>query len=1002
MNFKCKRALILSMFFLVCLFLQNTIMVKAEEISSLKVVVSTDKKNYNEGEEIKYNIIISNNTSNDAKNVIVTNTLPSELNIIDTSAKINDDKLIWNIDSIPSSEQLSLSFTANVKEQGVNPPEVKTSVEENNTISKSGNSNKMYIYLFSVVIAIIIFIFLFKINKKKNRRQISLMLAFLLVSSTFTTVKAEQIKEITKETHKLVINDKEYVNEFTVEGTIDKDKRILLKADRTFGVPKLEWDRKEGVTYEIKRGETKESIEIPVESVSKNKFVDFDGDKDKSYYYQAIARKDGKEIERSEPVYVKAFIDTDKDGLSDEEEENIYKTDPNNADTDGDKLNDGQEVYVYHTNPLLKDTDGDRLSDFEEAVLIGTSPLNKDTDENGVTDDLEDSDKDKVNNFDEVSMGSNPNLVDSDFDGLTDDKELVYKTNPSNPDTDGDGFNDGNEIKYGTDPLNADSDGNGVKDGQEVFTSNVSVNLLEEDEKVKPFIEVNLEGKNVGTVTITNVEKDNPYLNKDIPGYIGAPFKVSSKEKFDEAKITFNVEKSLLNNENITPSIYSFDEKTKLLELLPYQKVDDSKGTITTNAKNVSTYIVLDKKSVDETWAKEMKAPLSSEKARKVKEDKNYKENKDAESKDTLDKNEQDMIDLATDSDGDGLSDYHEKKGIRVNNGFINGSESYAKIKLDPYNPDVDGDGVKDGEEVTYVDGYFLMKSDPTKADSDNDGIKDGIDPEPMVYSITDRTLSLAAGLSYKNLSSKVGELVGGDKELKEWKIVYGNDSGQSFIKEFSDGGLGSVTIKISRSGKKDAVIFALRGTEPESDSVHDFSADLWMGLATNSRQSNNAFNEYKKLINEFPNAEFYLSGHSLGGRLVQNVLYNTYDSNEGMFGFFKTNLKIPTHSATFNALGYNKVNHWMIKNSIINSVKDKLNNYYFKYDLVGQGFGASKVFKRIGTDIGPLIAKDEKGNPLKFEKISSMMPYSFSELHAIDIFYNEESLKYTNNKSIY
>src|SRR5581483_6321110 len=36
--------------------------------------------------------------------------------------------------------------------------------------------------------------------------------------------------------------------------------------------------------------------------------------------------------------------DTDGDGLSDDDETNVYHTDPNNPDTDGDGLTDGQEV----------------------------------------------------------------------------------------------------------------------------------------------------------------------------------------------------------------------------------------------------------------------------------------------------------------------------------------------------------------------------------------------------------------------------------------------------------------------------------------------------------------------------------------------------------------------------------------------------------------------------------------------------------------------------------
>ncbi len=65
--------------------------------------------------------------------------------------------------------------------------------------------------------------------------------------------------------------------------------------------------------------------------------------------------------------------DLDSDGLSNEDETNIYNTDPNNPDTDGDGLTDGDEVLIYFTNPLLADTDGDEFSDFLE-IREGTDP----------------------------------------------------------------------------------------------------------------------------------------------------------------------------------------------------------------------------------------------------------------------------------------------------------------------------------------------------------------------------------------------------------------------------------------------------------------------------------------------------------------------------------------------------------------------------------------------------------------------------------------------------
>lgn len=101
-------------------------------------------------------------------------------------------------------------------------------------------------------------------------------------------------------------------------------------------------------------------------------------------------------------------------------------------------------------------------------------------------------------------------------------------------------------------------------------------------------------------------------------------------------------------------------------------------------------------------------------------------------------------VDIVTDSDGDGLSDYHEER-IRLFNGLT--------IQLDPNNPDCDGDGLKDGEEIiqtTDTKGrvFFRMKSHPNMADSDGDGIGDKEDSEPMNFKPLELALDQTAYFS--------------------------------------------------------------------------------------------------------------------------------------------------------------------------------------------------------------------------------------------------------------
>ena len=155
-------------------------------------------------------------------------------------------------------------------------------------------------------------------------------------------------------------------------------------------------------------------------------------------------------------------VDSDGDGLTDDDEINIHHTDPHNWDTDGDGLSDGDEVNVHKTNPLNPDTDGDGLLDGDEVNVHKTNPLNPDTDGDGLLDG------DEVKTY-----KTNPLDPDTDHDGLKDGEEVVtYKTNPLNPDTDGDGLLDGDEVKkHRTDPLNPDSDYDMLSDGYEVRVS---------------------------------------------------------------------------------------------------------------------------------------------------------------------------------------------------------------------------------------------------------------------------------------------------------------------------------------------------------------------------------------------------------------------------------------------------------------------------------------------------------------------------------------------------
>ncbi|MCR4280133.1 MAG: L,D-transpeptidase [Candidatus Komeilibacteria bacterium] len=100
---------------------------------------------------------------------------------------------------------------------------------------------------------------------------------------------------------------------------------------------------------------------------------------------------------------VQAATDADGDGLTDDDEINIFFTDPTVADTDGDGFSDGQEIAQEYSPRQA----GKRLIE-----------------------------------------------VDSDDDYLNDAWELIMETGLMDPDSDGDLYLDGTEVAAGFDPRN--------------------------------------------------------------------------------------------------------------------------------------------------------------------------------------------------------------------------------------------------------------------------------------------------------------------------------------------------------------------------------------------------------------------------------------------------------------------------------------------------------------------------------------------------------------------
>lgn len=306
------------------------------------------------------------------------------------------------------------------------------------------------------------------------------------------------------------------------------------------------------------------------------------------------------------------------EAVEDNSEEGSYENllDPENPkwsmDSDNDGLTDAEEE-LFGTDPLKSDTDGDGLLDKFE-IEASLDPLNKDTDDNGVLDGDEDLDGDKLTNLQEQEYGTNPIFEDSDSDGLSDYEEVkTYKTNANNKDTDNDGLSDYYEVKLGTDPNNSDSNGNGIKDGDELYSTEITTNESEKDDNIDVVVSGDIKGEYLDDIVITNMEDSHPFISNDIPGYIGAPFRIGLYDENGEAEIsiTFKVNKDVLQ-EGDTISLYEYDEDENTLNEVQQLNRSLTSNQITINTKLIKKYkdyVILVSGEWNEAWNKEILEP---------------------------------------------------------------------------------------------------------------------------------------------------------------------------------------------------------------------------------------------------------------------------------------------------------------------------------------------------------------------------------------------------------
>ena len=249
--------------------------------------------------------------------------------------------------------------------------------------------------------------------------------------------------------------------------------------------------------------------------------------------------------------------DNDSDGLLNWQED-ILGTDKNNPDTDGDGLTDYEEVYITLTNPLMYSTNGDSVSDGKQ-----------------------DFDHDGLDNIQECFYGTDPYGADTDLDGLSDyDEIFVHFSNPLLADSDGDGLRDAQEVTYGMDPMNPDTLGDGIPDGDRIFTMTIACDDLSEEDKVQASLLVDLQGKYIDSLSIIKISESDYFLNPNIAGYFGNAFAFNVDGTFPSATISFEFDKSLLNDPDFYPAVYRWDDEAQLLVELPDQHIEGNIASV--------------------------------------------------------------------------------------------------------------------------------------------------------------------------------------------------------------------------------------------------------------------------------------------------------------------------------------------------------------------------------------------------------------------------------------
>ena len=477
--------------------------------------------------------------------------------------------------------------------------------------------------------------------------------------------------------------------------------------------------------------------------------------------------------------------DLDNDGLTNSEEAK-YGTDPSESDTDNDELADKEEINKYKTDPLKTDTDSDGVSDGKE-IELGTDPLTVQSDFS-VTETSDDEDTvsasvslnlsgsqveslsvDRVIN-DELFPESIPGYMGGAYnfsvDGKFDSAIISFEFNPANIDNNSEPtIYYYNEEEQELEPLETTINGNVASASVEHFSTYILINRKIFDSAFTWEDEWSTEDK-YSEVQIVFVIDDSGSMDDNDPHNLRLSV---ARELIDtlpkDSKIgvvsfewgTEVLTNGLTTDKDIAKSFLTTEYFSSSGGTYMYEGIEAALGMFkSTGNDTLRMAVILSDGDAHDTYkhtsiidaAKSAGVklytvglgnsstsyfnsylkPLSNETGGAF-----YLANTASQLSDIY-KDIGKRIDITSDSDYDGIPDYYEENMIGFNG---------IKIELNKNNPDSDGDGLSDGEEIIIKIKRSLfnnkkvvivgkMISNPSKIDSDNDGFEDTVDPSPL------------------------------------------------------------------------------------------------------------------------------------------------------------------------------------------------------------------------------------------------------------------------------